>query len=118
MSRAFRAFLVAALLALPGCMAEPVHESHADAATEAACRRRADQVYEQQNRSDIYREPAPVNTPFSGNYTPGVSDRGLSDLFAHDRIISDCIRNTGTGAERSAPERIEPTPPAPTAPRH
>jgi hypothetical protein len=93
--------ILIAVLALPGCMASPGPASHADAATEAACRHRADQIYDQQNRGDIYRPPPTVNTPYSSNYTPGVSDRGLSDLYAHERLVDDCVRNTGTGAERS-----------------
>jgi hypothetical protein len=78
-------------------------QAQADAQTRAACRARAEQVYEQQNRGAIYSPPPAVNTPYSGNFAPGMDDRGLSDLFAHDRLINDCIRNSGTGAERSAP---------------
>jgi hypothetical protein len=77
-------------------------ESTTDAATRVACRQRAEQVYSQQNRAEIYSPPAAVNTPFSAGYAPGVSDRGLSDLYAHDRMVDDCIRNTGTGEDRSA----------------
>jgi hypothetical protein len=78
-------------------------QTRADAETQAACRQRAEQAYEQQNRAEIFSPPSQVNTPYSANYVPGVSDRGLSDLFAHDRMVSDCVRNTGTGAERSQP---------------
>ncbi|HEY4042243.1 MAG TPA: hypothetical protein VGM32_10445 [Rhodopila sp.] len=85
-----------------GCTAGPPGgQAQADADTRAACRQRAEQAYEQQNRGEIYSPPSQVNTPYSASYEPGVSGRGLSELFAHDRMISDCVRNTGTGAERS-----------------
>jgi hypothetical protein len=103
--------LLLATIGLVACATQPGTESHADAATEAACRQRADQVYNQQNRGDIYRPPPQVNTPFSANYNAGVSDRGLSDLYAHDKLIRDCVRNTGTGAERSGQQNEGPTPP-------
>jgi hypothetical protein len=91
-------------LALPACdRPPPTGQAQADAATRAACQQRAEQADRQQNRAEIYSPPPTVNTPFSANYTPDVTDRGLSDLFVHDRMISDCVRNTGTGAERNPP---------------
>jgi hypothetical protein len=78
-------------------------QGQADAATTAACRQRANEVYDRQNRGAIYAANSSANAPFSADYTPDVSDRGLSQLFAHDKLVSDCVRNTGTGAERSQP---------------
>jgi hypothetical protein len=75
----------------------------ADADTTAACRQRADEIYDRQNRGDIYAPASSANTPFSANYTPDNPSRGLSQLYAHDKLISNCVRNTGTGAERSQP---------------
>lgn len=115
MSRVLPPLLLAAL-AVSGCMPDRgggVGRPSADAATQAACRQRAEETYTQQNRADIYRPPPPVNTPFSAEYTPGVTDRGLSELFAHDKMISDCVRNTGTGAERSVAPPSGPPPPLP-----
>lgn len=87
---------------LSACASRPPSaQAQADEATRAACRQRAEATYSQTNRAQIYSPPAAVNTPFSGNYTPDVMDRGLSDLFSHDRAVSDCIRNTGTGADRT-----------------
>lgn len=89
-------------VALSACSPQPsTPQGQADAATRAACRDRAEAAYNQQNRAQIYSPPATVNTPFSSNYTPDVMDRGLSDLFSHDRMVSDCIRNTGTGIDRT-----------------
>jgi hypothetical protein len=92
-------------LALSACAGEAPQgaQAQADAETTAACRERASEVYDRQNRAEIYSPPPSVNTPQSANYVSGISDRGLSQLFAHDRMVSDCIRNTGTGAERSQP---------------
>jgi hypothetical protein len=92
------------VVALSGCDApSPTGQAQADSATRVACEKRAEQAYEQQNRAQIYAPQSQVNTPYSANYTPDVSNRGLSDLFVHDRMVSDCVRNTGTGAERSRP---------------
>lgn len=102
------AFLLGTIV-LSACQAPPSGgQARADAQTRAACEQRAEQVYEQQNRAEIYSPPSPVNTPYSANYLPDSSTRGLSDLFAHDRMISDCVRNTGTGAERDEPDVPRP----------
>jgi hypothetical protein len=75
----------------------------ADADTAAACRQRANEIYDRQNRADIYAPNSSANSPFSANYTPDNPSRGLSQLYAHDQLVSNCVRNTGTGAERSQP---------------
>jgi hypothetical protein len=96
--------VLAGAVVLSACNASPqTGQVQADAATRAACENRAEQAYEQQNRAQIYAPQSQVNSPYSANYTPDVSNRGLSDLFVHDRMVSDCVRNTGTGAERSQP---------------
>ncbi|MDB5403426.1 MAG: hypothetical protein QOF70_888 [Acetobacteraceae bacterium] len=101
-------------VALSGCAGSPqTGQAAADAETRDACRARAEQAYNQQNRAEIYSPPPTVNTPYSANYVPSMSDRGLSELFVHDRMISDCVRNTGTGTDRNQP----PSPPPPS-PQH
>jgi hypothetical protein len=95
--------IVSGAVALSACGAPPSGQAQANAATRTACEQRAEQAYNQQNRAEIYSPQSQVNTPFSANYTPGVSDRGLSGLFVHDRMVSDCVRNTGTGADRTPP---------------
>jgi hypothetical protein len=110
--------------ALSACDVPPqTGQAQADAETRAACQKRANEVYDQQNRGEIYSPQSQVNTPYSANYTPDLSNRGLSDLFVHDRMISDCIRNSGTGTERSEPPSAAastlPLPlPPPPPPRH
>ena len=105
-------FLFAAL-ALAACSGGAgSSSSRTDAATQAACRQRAEQIDTQRNRADIYRPQAEVNTPFSAAYAPGVSDRGLSDIFVHDKLIADCVRTTGTGEDRTPPDTgLAPPPP-------
>jgi hypothetical protein len=99
-------------VALSACDRPPLSgQAEADAQTQAACRQRAEEAYEQQNRGAIYSPALAVNTPYSSNYVPASGDdRGLSALFAHDRLISDCVRNTGTGTDRTVP--TSPSPPA------
>jgi len=83
-------------------------QAEADAETRAACQARAEQAYTEQNRAQIFGPQSQVNTPFSANYDPDSYNRGLSDLFVHDRMVNDCIRNIGTGSDRSQPETAPP----------
>ncbi|WP_428493590.1 hypothetical protein [Rhodopila sp.] len=109
------ALLVA--VALAGCdRPAPTGQARADAETRAACEHRAEQAYEQQNRAEIYGPQSQVNTPYSANYVSGDSTRGLSDLFVHDRMVSNCIRNTGTDTDRT-PLPSTPSPPLAPPPR-
>jgi hypothetical protein len=87
-------------------------QSLANAQTAAACRQRADQVYNMRHRDTIYSPPADVNTPFSAGYAPGEEDRGLSRLFERDSMVSDCVRNTGAEGDRT-PESEQGTLPPP-----
>lgn len=93
-----------ACLALGACSfgAPPLTgQARANAETVAACRQQAEQVYEIRNRADIYRPPPAIDTPSSGAYAPaGMNDRRLSDLYTHDQLINDCVRNTGTQTYR------------------
>ena len=79
----------------------------ADSQTRSACRDRVNAAFEVRDRAQIYAPQSQVNTPYSASYLPDVEDRGLSDQYEHDKMLSDCVRNTGTGSERTAP------PPAP-----
>lgn len=110
------AALAIAACQLSACQGPPqTGQAQADAETRAACQKRAEDSYNQHNRGEIYAPQSQVNTPYSANYVPSMSDRGLSDLFVHDRMISDCIRNTGTGTDRNQPPASSP--PAPPPPR-
>jgi len=98
--------------AVSGCdRPPPTGQAQADAQTRTACERRANEAYDQQNRGEIYAPQSQVNTPYSTNYIPGDQNRGLSDLFVHDRMVSDCVRNTGTGTDRDVPPEAPPPSP-------
>ena len=90
-------------------------QSLANAQTAAACRQRADQVYNLRHRDTIYSPPSDVNTPFSASYAPGQEDRGLSQLFERDSMMSDCIRNTGAEGDRTPEPGQGTLPPGPVA---
>jgi hypothetical protein len=111
------AALLAAAVALCGCEAPaPLRgQAQADAATVAACRQRANQIYDQQNRGAIFSQQSQANMPFSANYTPDVPTRGLSAQFGFDRTVNDCIRNTGADTSRT-PTGTTGTAAAATAP--
>ena len=115
-----------ALAALGGCSAGPLGpvgtgsgfapgpgaaaNTRADQATQLACRNRANQMYDRRNRAEIYSPHSSINTPFSANYEPGTTDRALGDRFAFDRMVDECVRNSGTGAERPVAPAPAPAP--------
>jgi hypothetical protein len=89
-------------LAVAACAPTPqTPQARAAAETDAACRQRADEAYDRQNRGEIY-SITDRNVPFSANYLPDVPNRGLSQLYAHDVMVRDCVRNTGTETGRTA----------------
>jgi hypothetical protein len=104
------ALLALSLLSLTECAPPPppVGQAKADAATLAACREHADAVYDRQYRDQIYTITN-RDAPFSSNYVPGVTDRGLAARYAHDNMVTDCVRNTGTETDRSTSYEPEPT---------
>ena len=100
-----RGILVLAFV-LAGCAGTappPSGQARADAETAAACRQRAEQVYDIRHRDDIYSPLPQVDAPFASNYRPGVPGPDLAALHEHDQLITGCIRNTG--AETSQPNR-------------
>ena len=94
--------LLAASLALAQCAPPPapVGQTRADAAALAACRERADEVYDRTHRDTIYTI-SNRDTPYSANYAPSVG-RGLSDRFGRDNMVRDCVRNSGAEDDRTA----------------
>jgi hypothetical protein len=108
MSRPAFSFLPAGpvvfLLALAGCEkpatmgAGQPSQARVDAATMEACRQRANEIYDKQNRPAIYAPQYGVNNPMSGNYTPGL-ERGLSAEFGYQQMLQECIRNAGVARD-------------------
>jgi hypothetical protein len=97
-----RAVLLLALLGLTQCAPppQPVGQARADAATLAACRDHASQVYNRQNRDQIYTITN-RDVPFSAGYAPGATDQGLAARYSNDKMVNDCVRNTGTETDRA-----------------
>ncbi len=91
---------MAMVLALAACQAPPAPRvsagpgagGPADPAAVAYCRQQAEDVYNAQNRG-ARLQTSNRDTPFSGAYTPNTTTRGLSDRYAMDAMIGDCIRN-------------------------
>ena len=110
MSRLPALLAPALLLGLACCNPPPplTGQARADAATLAACRERADEVYNRQNRGTIY-SITNRDAPLSGSYVPVPIDSGLSQRYAHQNMISDCVRNTGTESDRTT--SYKPAPP-------
>ena len=77
-----RTMAVLTAIILSGCAdgAPQSPQAQADAATNAACRQRANEVFDRQNRGAIYSANSSANSPFSANFTPDVTSRGLSQL--------------------------------------
>ena len=86
--------------------------AHGDAATQAFCRQRAEEIYGAQNRGALYQSDN-RDSPFSSNYVPSVTSRGLSDRYAMEQMVSDCIRNTGERSNPTQAPAASPTPPPP-----
>lgn len=100
--------LIGLLPLMAACATQPqTAQSRADAATEAACRQRADEIYNRRYRDQTYNVQQTQNTPFSGNYTTP-PDRGLSQMYTRNSLVRDCIRNTGTETDRSLPPPAGP----------
>ena len=101
------------VLAVAGCSAGPLGlgggstmagnaNAREDLATQTACRQRVSEIYDRQNRAEIYAANSSLNSPFSANFQPGVTSRGLSDQFSYGKLEKEC-EQSGTGAERNDP---------------
>jgi hypothetical protein len=100
MSRPSILLLPALALAYCAPPPPPTGQARADAATLSACREHADQVYDRNHRDTIYTITS-RNSPYSANYTPGVTSRGLAQQYVRENMVRDCVRNTGTETDRS-----------------
>jgi hypothetical protein len=111
---------------LAGCAA-PADGPQASAAQAAACRARADEVYDRQNRADVYRSDSYAggtrDAMFSSTGSPAASIGALSGRFARDRMLDNCLRgaanNVASTPDAPPPEitTIPPSPRSATSPR-
>ena len=106
-----------AVLALSACSAGPMGGASSDAVgpsgtaaqgrttldTQEACRQRVNEMVDKQNRPAIYAANSSLNTPFSANFQPMVTSRGLSGQFAYERAVADCEHNALAGPDVEAP---------------
>ena len=106
------ALLVLLPLLLVGC-GEGGLRSTATPAQLAACRARADAVYDRQNRADLFRADTLAgnrDAPFSSNGVIG-SNETLSNRFARERLIDRCL-----AGNQSRTDSIDPWAQTPTKP--
>lgn len=103
------------LLALTGCAAgaaQPMSLTERD--TIKACSQQANTAFNIQNRSEIYR----IHEPFAYQSSTGLTGdptQGLSDSYQLQQMVQNCVRNTGTNADRTvgAYPTLGPSPVAP-----
>ncbi len=118
MSRRFPPFaLLAPLAALAACQAPPPRISAggggpSDPNAAAYCRQQAEDVYNAQNRGARFQTDN-RDSPFSGAYSPNTASRGLSDRYAMDNMVRDCMRNSA--ARQANPEAQAAPTSAPTS---
>ena len=77
------------LLAICGCRGAST--SQAELSTEDACRSLADQSYDEQHRDLLSRGDSESTTPFSGSGSISLPSDGLSDQYAHEVAVDNCI---------------------------
>lgn len=96
-----------ALLLLAGCAGSETR-SHGDAVTDAACRQRAEQVYQMRHPDATYKQDIYTSSlrdsPFSTSGTPSLPTQGLSNQYEMQQLYDDCMRGIGP---------VGPTPAAP-----
>ena len=87
-------------LGIGGCANRPP-ASHQDVAVLASCRQRADEVYQKQNRAELYRsdvfDTSNRDAPFATVGLPGITSRGLSGQYARDTLVDDCLNANAPG---------------------
>lgn len=76
-------------------------DAKTDAAVLAACRQRANEVYDRRNRAEIYAPQYGGNSPLSGTYTDVGINRGLSAQFSFEQMVRDCVRQSNVTGERA-----------------
>ena len=117
-SAVLAALALAALTACSTSFGTSANRAGASPQAMAACRHRADAVYEQQNRGAVYRTDmyagSQRDAPFGGAGPAGNPSSGLSDLYARDTMVDDCLNGMATSADVTT----DAPPPAPAAPKH
>jgi hypothetical protein len=90
--KALLAIAVLPTLFLAGCgFSPPQSETQRDA--QASCREDANRIYNAQNRYQLSERPSP-DTPYSGSTPPPLPGDGLSDRYAFDNMVSNCLNRS------------------------
>ena len=102
------ALLLPSVLLLGACQPARPPMSAAERADYNECRKRADAVYNQQNRAAL-SERDTRDTPFATNYVSGITSAGLSSRFARDDLLAGCTPgrqpvDDGTGPTFAGPK--------------
>ena len=98
------AALLLAVTATAGCQyfeqQEPRRAS--SAADITACRKRADQIFELQNRGAVYAadtyRTSDRDSPYATTGLTGVTSAGLGAQYQRDQFEDDCLRSTNSTA--------------------
>lgn len=107
--------LVLLPLLLAGC-GEGGLRATATPAQLAACRARADAVYDRQNRADLFRADTLAgnrDAPFSGSGVIGTGSETLSNRFAREKLIDRCL--AGNQARTDSVDPLDPMSTKPNA---
>lgn len=95
-----RAALLVGLAVLPGCYNRPP-PSRAEQAALNACRRRADQIFLEQNRAYL-SERDTRDSPFASSGLTGITSEGLGDRYGRDEMVASCLNGADLGASGRA----------------
>jgi hypothetical protein len=98
-TRAGNLLALCILLGMGGCAYPSSPQSHTDRATLAACRDNANEIYNRGHRGEIY-SISQVGLPYSASYINNDQINHLAEQYTNDRIIDDCVRNSGTETNR------------------
>jgi hypothetical protein len=106
---AARAAAVGAALAAAGLLGACGSDQRTpprDLAALDACRQRADEVFQKQNRGDVYRSDVFATSgrdaPYATNTLPGLTTRGLSGEYERENMVDDCLNATTTARPAAA----------------
>ncbi len=84
-------------LSLSACAQPRPSRAGLSAAQTAACRQRSEEVYLTQNRGDVYRADTYATSTRDAPYGGGlaaVPSTGLSQRYARDQMLDDCLRSS------------------------
>ena len=119
MTRLLRPAALLALALFAGC-ARHAAVGDLSAADRAECRQRADEVFDKQNRAEVYRTDvfagSTRDAPFASTGLPGITSRGLSGQYERANLLDDCLRSRGGGSGSGSGGSATPAPSAQPGP--